>query len=196
MVTEVDFVTFIIPSIGRSSLKRAVESVINQGDWNWKIIIVFDGIEPNIDFNNDHIKYITAPKTNSAGLTRNIAIPLVDTGWTAFLDDDDYIADTYIQKLKYYINEDSERDIIIFTYRDITNGNTRPPLGFKDIVSCEVGISFACKTDFIHHNDIKFQWGAIEDFAFLNDCRNAGAKYYLTNDVQYYVGGIGGNQSR
>jgi len=195
-VEQVDFLTFIIPTIGRSTLKRAVDSLINQNDFIWKAFIIWDGIEPTINFNNEYINSIVVPKQGYAGLVRNLGINLVDTRWMAFLDDDDYLANTYIQKLKYYINEDSSRDVIIFTYKDIITNNIQPPPKIKDIKECNVGISFACKTDFIHKHNIKFPPGSIEDFAFLNSCKNFGANYYLTHDIQYYVGGIGGNNLR
>ena len=38
-----DIITFIIPSIGKESLKYSIESLTNQTSQNWKAIIVFDG---------------------------------------------------------------------------------------------------------------------------------------------------------
>lgn len=41
-------VTFIIPTIGRDTLSKTIDSLINQTNPNWKAIIVFDGIPSNI----------------------------------------------------------------------------------------------------------------------------------------------------
>ena len=38
-------VTFIIPTIGRDSLQMAINSLYQQTIWDWKAIIIFDGIE-------------------------------------------------------------------------------------------------------------------------------------------------------
>lgn len=41
-------ITFIIPTIGRETLGLSISSLLKQDTQNWKAIIVFDGIEPNI----------------------------------------------------------------------------------------------------------------------------------------------------
>ncbi len=110
----------------------------------------------------------------------------------AFLDDDDWVEPDYTSRLKFYVSRDPTLDIVIFSYKDITNNNIQPPPGLKDIRACNVGISFACKTEFILNNNIRFTPYAIEDFRFLEDCKGAGAKYILTHEIKYLVGGIGG----
>ena len=42
-------ITFIIPTIGRPTLSKSIESLINQTNKNWEAIIIFDGIKPNIE---------------------------------------------------------------------------------------------------------------------------------------------------
>lgn len=192
-VIKPDYVTFIIPSLGRSSLEKTIQSLIDLNDWNWRAIIFFDGVDPIpikcVDYLNDnHFIVKKLEKIGHAGLIRNKAFPLVDTKWIAFLDDDDFLKETYIDKLKQYESKNPDLDVIIFTYKDITNGNTQPPPGTKDFKCCNVGISFAVKTDFVRKYNILFPPGGIEDFAFLDACRNLGAKYLVTNDIQYYVG--------
>ena len=39
------FITFIIPTIGRETLKNSIDSLINQTDHDWNAIIIFDGIK-------------------------------------------------------------------------------------------------------------------------------------------------------
>ena len=41
-------ITFIIPSIGRPSLQRTINSLMDMKDPDWKAIIVFDGINPTL----------------------------------------------------------------------------------------------------------------------------------------------------
>jgi GR25 family glycosyltransferase involved in LPS biosynthesis len=190
-VSEPTFCTFITPTIGRKTLPRTVDSFINQTEWNWKAIVMFDGRDINYSTDNDHVLVTKCEQTNSAGLTRNEAMKLVTTDWIAFCDDDDYLTADYLTTLRQYVDKN---DVVIFTYRDITNGNTQPPVYLNDIVSCNVGISFAVRTDFVIRHNIQFPKGAIEDFAFLDQCRNAGARYVLTHQIKYMVGGIGGNQ--
>lgn len=192
-----DFVSFIIPTKGRNSLKKTIQSLLDQTDWNWRGLIVFDGIDPIIikDLNpninyliDNHFRVFSCEHKGHAGLVRNEVLNLVDTRWTAFVDDDDLLKPTYLNSLKRYENENPDKDIIIFTYRDIENGNTQPPSNLNYIKECNVGISFAIKTEFVQKNNILFTPGGVEDFRFLQDCVNKGANYLITHDIQYYVG--------
>ena len=188
-VEAVNFVTFITPTLGRSTLARTFKSLEDQTDWNWKWFIIWDGIEPNQKFNTDRQFNIVTPKLAHAGLVRNVGIEKVETEWMAFVDDDDFLHVHYVDRLKYY---SPNLDVVIFTYRDIKTGNTQPPRYLTDIKECNVGISFACRTKFIQDNNIKFTPYSIEDFRFLDDCRKAGARYKLTHEIMYWVGGISG----
>ena len=70
--------TFIIPTIGRNTLSNTIKCLENQTNINWKAIIIFDGIKPNIQTTNPEIKIIEVKKLgtniNSAGNVRNEGI--------------------------------------------------------------------------------------------------------------------------
>lgn len=192
-----DFVSFIIPSKGRVTLKITLQSLLDQTSWNWLAYILFDGadpihihgLSPDIDYLEDnYFKVGNCPRQGHAGLVRNKILPIIETRWTAFLDDDDYLKTTYVQKLLDYDSMNQDKDIIIFTYKDVENGNTRPPKNLNKIECCEVGISFAIKTEFIRKTGIRFSEGVLEDWKFLDACVNAGATYLITHDIQYFVG--------
>ena len=191
-VEAVDFLTFITPTLGRKTLERTFKSLEAQTDWNWRWSIIWDGLEPNQIFLTDRQFNVVSEKLGHAGLLRNIGIENAFTQWMAFVDDDDWLEPTYIDRLKFYINKDPNLDIVIFSYKDITNDNIQPPPSLRDIKECNVGISFACRTEFIKGNNIKFTPYAIEDFRFLDDAKRAGANYILTHEILYKVGGIGG----
>ena len=57
-----EIITFIIPTIGRTTLTRTVNSLINQTNSEWNAIIIFDGIE-KIEFPDKRITSISIPKT-------------------------------------------------------------------------------------------------------------------------------------
>lgn len=185
-------VTFIIPTMGRPTLERAIKSLEAQNVPDWKAIVAFDiNYQINYTSVNPKIKIMSANVGGHAGLVRNYAMDFVDTDWIAFLDDDDWVEKTYVQKLRGYSNSNPSFDVVIFTYKDVTNGNIIPPRRTKEFESCKVGISFAVKTEFVRQRHIKFTSHAVEDFRFLDDCKNAGAKYFISNDIQYFVGGRG-----
>ena len=186
-------VTFIIPTMGRATLPRAIESLEAQNVPDWRAIVAFDNrYAVNYTPSSPKVKVMTASEGGHAGLIRNFAIDHVDTDWIAFLDDDDWVETTYVQKLRGYSTSHPHLDIIVFTYKDVINGNVVPHKSTKKIQECKVGISFAIKTEFVRQKHIKFTPFAIEDFRFLDDCVKSGAKYFITHDLQYYVGGRGG----
>jgi glycosyltransferase involved in cell wall biosynthesis len=187
------FVTFVIPTMGRGTLARSLNSLVEQSDGDFKAIVSFDGrYEPDARVDDGRISYIKGTALGHAGLVRNSGIDLVDTEWTAFLDDDDWVEPSYVQRLRGYSLSHPHLDLIVFTYKDATNGNTVPNKKQNKIEECKVGISFAVKTAFINEHKIRFTPFAIEDFRFLDDCVKAGVKYWISHDLQYNVGGIGG----
>lgn len=187
-----DRVTFIIPTMGRSTLGRAVDSLKSQVSPNWNAIVAFDNrYDVNYTPDDDRVKVMKADNGGHAGLIRNFALDYVDTDWLAFLDDDDWVEDTYVRHLEMFSQNNPKVNLIIFTYKDVKNGNIIPPKRTRDFEACKVGISFAVSTSFVRDNNIRFTPYAVEDFRFLDECRKAGAKYLIPNEIQYYVGGRG-----
>jgi glycosyltransferase involved in cell wall biosynthesis len=111
-------ITFIIPTIGRNTLLNSINCLKNQTVQSWKAIIIFDGIKSNICNNDNRIKIVEINKTgvgsNSAGNVRNYGISLVDTDWIAFLDDDDLIANDYIESFYNELKLYPSIDVLIF----------------------------------------------------------------------------------
>ena len=186
-VMEKEFVTFIIPSLNRPTLVRSVESIINQTDSNWKIIIVFDGFYELIKIPKKYkskIKMLQTPHLGEAGFVRNIGLKEVDTSWVAFLDDDDAVESTYVAKLKEYIQSDPKLEVVYFS---INWGNNITPLPNEDVGMHNGFISFAVKMDLINRHNILFGAGpTLEDRKFFVECKNHG-KCLITYDPQYLV---------
>jgi glycosyltransferase involved in cell wall biosynthesis len=71
-------ITFIIPTIGRETLKDTLSCLLMQTNPNWRAVVIFDGIESNIDVSDERIEIVEAPKIgigkNSAGRVRNYGI--------------------------------------------------------------------------------------------------------------------------
>lgn len=179
--------------MGRETLIRAIDSVLNQSVNDCDAIVVFDDRYKEYAIPEaEKIKVVLSDNYGHAGILRNDGINLVQSEWTAFLDDDDWLEPSYVQKLRGYAVSHPQIDLFIFTYYDEINGNTVPDKRQTKIEECKVGISFAVKTDFINKHNIRFTPFAIEDFRFLDECVKAGAKYHITHDLQYRVGGRGG----
>jgi len=189
-----ELITFIIPTIGRSTLINSINSLKNQTVKDWYAIIIFDGISCNIDIDLDdnRIKILECEKKgvniNSAGEVRNYGMSFVETKWIAFLDDDDIIQHDYIETFYNEINLcnylDLDLDLLIFRMNN--NGRIIPKLKTDNFYLCDVGISFILKKE-IYDEDIKFTPDGAEDFLYLDKIRACGKRMMISPYVKYYV---------
>ena len=117
-------ITFIIPTIGRLTLEKTIECLLNQTCCEWKAIVIFDGIDPTISSSayDSRIQIIKKPKTHKAvcygGDVRNYGIQFATTEWVAFVDDDDGIKPTYVETFLSEIAS-YDNDLIIFRMVEI-----------------------------------------------------------------------------
>ena len=182
-MTSGNFTTFIIPSIGRQTLHRFINSLHKLNDIKWEAIICFDGVE-KITFSDPRIRYIESEKKNSPGLIRNLAFPLITTPWISFLDDDDIIYPNYIEELKAI--DSSNPDLGFVLFRMITDRIT-PAMHIKNkILINEAGISFSVKTDVVNKHNARFNPKGSEDYEFLKYLE-AREKFVISDNVVYEV---------
>lgn len=183
-------ITFIIPTIGRNTLKYAIQSIENQTDDDWKIIIVFDGIKPTIDVTNPKIKILETTKRgkdkNSAGNVRNYGMRHVDTEWIAFLDDDDIISNDYVETFKKELHKYSFIDVLIFRMYRKNQNDILPRLQTDNFYEGEVGISFVLKTE-IFKSGLQFIPSSTEDYDYLNRMRERKYIIMISPYVTYFV---------
>ena len=188
-----NFITFIIPTIGRQSLYNAVNSLLKLQDTDWKAIIIFDGIKNTFSFNHPNIECIEIKKIgiinkdqhNYAGFVRNIGFKYVkDTEWIAFLDDDDYIHEMYITYLKKEINNCPTIDICLFRMIDIKL-NIIPLKEDNQIIKNHCGISFAIRKKIT--KNIIFENNKCEDYIYLKKAEYYGYTIIISNYITYYM---------
>ena len=188
-----NFITFIIPTIGRESLNNAVNSLLKLQDTDWKAIIIFDGIKNTFSFNHPNIECIEIEKVgvinkdlhNYAGYVRNIGFKYVkDTEWIAFLDDDDYIHEMYITYLKKEINNCPTIDVCLFRMINIKL-NVIPLKEDNQIIKNHCGISFAIRKKI--SKNIIFENDKCEDYIYLKKAEYYGYTIVLSNYITYYI---------
>lgn len=190
-------ITFIIPTINRNTLSRALLSLQNQTITNWKAIIIFDGCKPTdtklLELLSDNrflyssVKKIGVLKNiihGAVGFVRNIGMSLVKTPWIGFLDDDDYLLPNYTQYLLEEIEINPLGDLILF--RMIDNDNIIPPEYITDIQFRYVGISFCYKTS-LFQEGYKFTQSEKEDYELINKIKNTQKKIVISPFITYIV---------
>ena len=196
-------ISFVIPSVGRDTLKYSLESLINQTEVNWECVVGFDGktesdIDKSILVDDKRIKYLYLSEKmgesnhhGNAGLVRNSIIECVDdsTEWIGFLDDDDTISKFYIEILNLEKTK-GEFDCCVFRMRyDKDNQKVIPPFGMDYLQQNYVGISFCVRKKFMDDHKIKFVNSNSEDFKFLNEIHDSGGKIHISSHVTYNVNG-------
>jgi len=180
------FVTVLIPTLGRSSLRRAIDSLNYQTDKDWTGLVMFDGIKSPKSLNKK-IQFFDCEKQSGAGSVRNQLLELfyktkvIIPEWIAFLDDDDEFKNTYVEKLKIYSRK--KVDVILFSYQKKNNIIPRPKA--TKLTCNNIGISYAVKTTFLLKHKILFTKYRAEDCTFLLECEKQGANVFITHDIQY-----------
>ena len=197
-INQYIFITFIIPTIGRDSLKNAIKSLLNLKDNNWKALIIFDGIKNSIIdifLLDNRIKIIEIEKSgiedikNNAGLVRNIGFNyLVNNNlysdWIGFLDDDDYLSCNYICDLKNELCIYPNFDVCIFRM-GYPNGCIIPLKNDKNIIRNRIGISFTLKYNIM--KEYKFINSPFEDYIYLKNLQSKKYKILISSYVSYFV---------
>jgi hypothetical protein len=113
---------------------------------------------------------------------------LVNTEWIAFLDDDDIIADDYLEIFykELHLLENENQDIDVMIFRMKLGNRIIPKLDTDNFYLCDIGISFIMKK-IIYDNGIKFIPDGAEDFLYLDMIRNNGYNIIILPYVKYFV---------
>ena len=185
-------ITFLIPSIGRDTLEGSINSIINQTNDNWKLLIIFDGIKSTINISHPKIDIIEIEQkgrdTNSAGDVRNYGLKYVKTKWVGFVDDDDIIAPDYVESFYNEIKEYPNIDVLIFRMYDEPNNRIIPNINSDNFYVGDVGISFIIKTHIFEK--IQFTPSSVEDYEYLNKLRENNYRILISQYIKYYIHGI------
>jgi len=182
-------ITFIIPSIGRDTLRRTLDSLIGQTIPTWNAIVVFDGISATINIPDTRIRFMEIEKKGNAGFVRNEGIKEATTEWVGFVDDDDILTPNYIE---CFNREKNNKDVIIFRMKT-PDGKIFPLPGDTDFKFGEIGISFCYKRIFAVNRGLMFKnvdglvSGIGEDWGLLDRLRSALARIYMSIHTTYHV---------
>lgn len=183
-----DKITFIIPTIGRDTLKNTINSLINQTIKEWNAIIIFDGISSTIKNDDSRIEIMEIDKKgsnlNNSGFVRNCGISCAKTKWIAFIDDDDIIANDYIEIFYKELNNTIDLDVIIFRMK--LKDRIIPKLETDNFYVCDVGISYVMKKE-IFNKGFKFVPDGAEDFLHLDTIRKSNYKMMISPYIKYFV---------
>lgn len=161
-----ELTTFIIPSVDRPTLQRAIDSAAKQAPY---------------------LVQIDKHKIGASAI-RNDLIQLAETEWVSFLDDDDTVTDDYVARLEEESRKHPEADVIVFREYFIEELMDFPyPDHFiwqAPVVHWgQIGICFSVKREVA----IKFPFVKEdnEDFHFVERIERAGHKIHFSKYLVY-----------
>lgn len=141
-----ELVSVIIPTYKRSdTLKRAIDSVLNQTYPNIEIIIVDDNANflKTRDCNRELVKkyenivFVENERNLGGGLSRNEGIQTAHGDFIAFLDDDDEYMPTKIEKqMQIFSSSENSKLAVVYCYANMINVNGSKYIYAKDIDGC------------------------------------------------------------
>lgn len=145
-----DITTFIIASMDRPTLQRAIDSCNKQAPY--LVSIDKQGIGPSAH--------------------RNELIRLADTEWVSFLDDDDTVTEDYVRRLREESEAHPDADVIIFREYFIAE-KMGPDYQYPDhfiwqapvVHWGQIGISFSVKRELALKHPFRDEVN--EDFHFV-----------------------------
>lgn len=141
------------------TLKKCIESLLNQTYENTEIILVNDCSKDNsLDIcneyskANDNVKVISNEINSGVSDTRNNGIDISTGEYICFVDSDDYVESNYIEVLYYYYQKYNTVPICGFVYHDEYN----------------------------HAKPVKYSWNGNEELVSLGEAFRLKSELYLT----------------
>ena len=111
-LTALPHISVVIPTFNRpAELTRALQSVFNQDYSNLQVIVINDGSQSQYDTiladYGAKITYLQHPISLGVSGARNTGIQAATGEWVLFLDDDDELANNYINALSLAIRDNT-----------------------------------------------------------------------------------------
>lgn len=161
-----DITTFIIPSVDRPTLQRAIDSAAKQAPYLVKV----------------------DEKRIGAGAIRNNLVRQAKTEWVSFLDDDDTVTEDYVDRLKEEAEKHPEADLIIFREYLISDlmDDMYPDHFIWQVPMVhwgQIGISFSVKREVAMKHP--FLSEPNEDFHFVRRVEEAGYNIHFSKYIVY-----------
>lgn len=171
--------------MNRDTLADAIQSVLDQSMANWKLVIVGDGVYPEVNLQtslDDRITLFEGEYNGSIGLTRNQGVMQVQTEWVGFLDDDDILEPDYVL---HWATRNPMTDVLV--YKMNTNGHIVPE---RNILRYgNIGMNFATKYELARNYLFRDErTGGNEDWDFIERVLKGDFwQFEFVDYVGYYV---------
>jgi len=194
------FNIFVIATIGRPSLKEAIESAINQNRPTL-IVVVFDNEKIVEVVKHPHVVYLKTDQHVWGEGARQYGIDWciknnVQSTYLSYLDDDDIILPSYTKSLEKF----DTWDIVVHSMKIFENGRIVPMEGYYTFPNLSenekvqtatrplqinyIGLTYSLKWE--KAKNIKWTSTVPPDFNYINTACKSGLKHFKTGLVSYH----------
>lgn len=183
-------VTFIIPTVGRSTLARSLDSLLAQTNSHWDCVVMGDGVDPALaapGYDDDpRIHFEHMAHEHHEATMRNAGVAKALSAWVAWLDDDDTVHPNYVQWLSEAVEEDPLRDVVMFRQTKLLdNGEVLVFPSRPAVVWGNVGISYAVRHELALRHP--FKRSLHEDLLQLVALEANNARIYFSPHIAYFA---------
>lgn len=109
-------ISVVLPTIGRRTLRRAIESVVAQSYPHWELMVVNDG-PPSLDLARDILDDERVRVLESGGsgpaVARNMGLDHASGRFIAYLDDDNVMDQHWLKSIALHLEERPSAEVII-----------------------------------------------------------------------------------
>lgn len=135
-----NIITFVVPAFNaEATLNRTINSILNQTDSNWKVIIINDGSSDQTEkiskkyvlSNPQKITYVWQENQGLGG-ARNTGLSKVESEYVSFLDSDDWLMPDYVEKIRKGLQETSQNVEMIMTLPKIYHEENKSVIKWYD----------------------------------------------------------------
>lgn len=115
-------ISVVIPTLGRASLKHAIESAIEQGTAVSEILVINDSGVPLEDLHEPRVRVLDTQGGLGAAAARQLGVEASAGEFVAFLDDDDEWLDGHLEDALSVLSRHSDVSVYAARAEVITNG--------------------------------------------------------------------------
>lgn len=181
----IEKISVIIPTYLRTiSLKKSIESVLNQTFQEFEIIVVNDSsndkevIKILEEFRDSRIKYFSNSRTKGANGARNTGIIKAKGKYIAMLDDDDIFLPLKLEK-QYNILENNMDIGVVITQADVINENDEVVRTIDDKFNTEDIFYNLIFNNCVVHCSVMFRKEIVKEAGYYNEELNQAQDYDL-----------------
>lgn len=187
------FISVVIPVFNRSlDLERALDSLINQTEMNFEVIVVDDGSSENIKLTTDKyascldLKLIRIENSGGPARPRNVGVRASKGYWISFLDSDDWWSSTRIAEVSASINKNPGYDIFYHKLKVVSHDRyvrwwSTTSLGFQ--LSGAVFVDLMTKGNALPNSSVVLRRLCFQEFGYLNES----IEFASVEDFDYWL---------